>query len=105
MAYRMLVADGALQFAQAKGIVTVPPGDLVAPRAQEEWKHWKNVLQSVSPSYRVAEGPIDCPTVVRDDESALSSIGTDNAGLHNVQDTVGAIACDASGSFSAGVSR
>ncbi|KAI0728134.1 nucleophile aminohydrolase [Fomitopsis betulina] len=76
----MLVADGALQFARAQGIPTVPPSDLVAPRAQEEWEHWTNVLRSVSHPEGMEKS------------------------LHNVQDTVGAVACDASGSFSAGVS-
>lgn len=105
MVFRMLVADGALQFARAQGIPTVPPSDLVAPRAQEEWEHWTNVLRSVSHPEGMEKSTTACPAVVRDDESAPLSMGTDNAGLHNVQDTVGAVACDASGSFSAGVSR
>ena len=105
VACRMLVADGALQFARAQGTATVSPGDLVAPRAREEWQHWRNVLSSVSSSDLVETGPNNSPPVAKDDAYVPLSTGIDNASLHNVQDTVGAVACDVSGSFSAGVSR
>ncbi|KAH9832184.1 nucleophile aminohydrolase [Rhodofomes roseus] len=100
----MLVADGALQFARSQGIAIVPPGTLVTPRAKEEWERWTTVLNSVSSSETIGGCSADeCP-VLQTQVCAPSLVATDHSSLHDVQDTVGAVACDAEGSFSAGVS-
>ncbi|KZT70987.1 N-terminal nucleophile aminohydrolase [Daedalea quercina L-15889] len=100
----MLVADGALRFAQSQGIATVPTGDLVVPRAREEWERWKAVLSSVSSAGSAGNFPSDASPRVLNDGPAPFPVRIDNTGLHDVQDTVGAVAYDTEGSLSAGVS-
>ncbi|KAH9935310.1 nucleophile aminohydrolase [Fomitopsis serialis] len=100
---RMLVADGALQFARPQGIATVPPDNLVAPRAREEWERWKAVLDSASSAGSTGGYPATLGPPERQD-GASSPAGTGDTSLHHVQDTVGAVACDGVGSFAAGVS-
>ena len=72
---------GASAFAQRQGIPTVTPDGLICPRTLSEWKMWKERLVSSSTKPDPAEG------------------------LHNIQDTVGAIAWDSKGNLAAGVSR
>ena len=79
---RTLSSEGARSFAitQSNRIQTVPPSSLVSPRAQEEWKKWKNRLES---SVQHRDGAIP----------------------DGMQDTVGAVAYSHADGIAAGVSR
>lgn len=69
------MSSGAHAFAESHSLTLVPPESLVSPRAQSEWRAWKERL--------------DRATVA---SSAL-------------QDTVGAVCLDFQGRVAAGVSR
>jgi len=82
---RTLVSEGARTFAADNSaqitIETVPPESLVSPKAREEWMKWKARLESSSADQ------------------------TDAASIMDIQDTVGAVACQNIDGVAAGVSR
>ncbi|KAF5380495.1 hypothetical protein D9615_004576 [Tricholomella constricta] len=81
-----LVSEGARAFAAAndahRTIETVPADSLVSPKAKDDWMKWRTRLERGV--------PID---------------QTDLASLADVQDTVGAVACQNADAVAAGVSR
>jgi taspase (threonine aspartase 1) len=83
----MLVGEGARTFAARRGVDVVDPGSMIAPRARREWQTW---LQRLNDARKRAAGE-DPPLGGR--------------ALHNIQDTVGAVACSSDGISAAGVSR
>ncbi|KAH9858714.1 N-terminal nucleophile aminohydrolase [Lenzites betulinus] len=91
----LLVSSGAEDFARTRGMVC-PPEDMVSPRALSEWKKWKDALanaQQASPAGTTAET-----------SAPLARRPPQVDGLHDRQDTVGAIVLDAEGNLAAGVS-
>ncbi|KAI0344671.1 N-terminal nucleophile aminohydrolase [Trametopsis cervina] len=80
----MLVSNGAKAFARAQNIARIPDEDMITPRARDEWLKWLERYNSASTE--PSASPIIIPA------------------LRERQDTVGAIAWDASGSLAAGVS-
>ncbi|KAI0743546.1 nucleophile aminohydrolase [Daedaleopsis nitida] len=96
-----LVSGGAVDFARLHGVECVAPESLVSPRAQREWTGWTDKLQATSdPSDVVSSGS----RRIQSPPQALASL-TPAEGFHDRQDTVGALAWDASGDLAAGVSR
>ncbi|KAI0630364.1 N-terminal nucleophile aminohydrolase [Trametes polyzona] len=91
----LLVSAGAEQFAHTR-VVTCPPGSLVSPRAQREWQRWKDALETAH------QTPLTSTTYGIADEATSRPPHVD--GLHDRQDTVGAIALGAQGNLAAGVS-
>jgi taspase (threonine aspartase 1) len=83
----MLVGEGARTFATRRGVDVVEPGSMIAPRARREWQTW---LQRLNDTRERAAG-----------EDPASG----GKALHNIQDTVGAVACSSDGISAAGVSR
>ncbi|GLB37601.1 putative N-terminal nucleophile aminohydrolase [Lyophyllum shimeji] len=79
-----LVGEGALTFASSINaqptIETVPPGSLISPKARGEWTRWKTRLESSNADQ------------------------TEAASLNDIQDTVGAVACQDANAVAAGVS-
>ena len=64
----------------------INPDELVAPRARDDWVKWKEMLAATS-------------------ESTCTSNHDQTVGLHDVQDTVGAVAWVEGDGAAAGVSR
>ncbi|GBE81113.1 nucleophile aminohydrolase [Sparassis latifolia] len=94
----LLVSDGATKFAESKGVETVSAESLISPRAKEEWMKWKTKLDSA-----IAGNPSD--EAVPSEQSSTSPISPSTAdSLRAIQDTVGAVALDAEGNTSTGVS-
>lgn len=85
----MLVSGGAQAFARVNGLEIVEQGSMICPRSRAEWTRWKSALDSAI----VTEGE-HIPNITQQGE---------HKGI--MQDTVGAVACDVHGDFSAGVSR
>jgi taspase (threonine aspartase 1) len=83
----MLVGEGARTFAARRGVDVVDPGSMIASRAKREWQTW---LQRLDDARERAAG-----------EDPPSGGGA----LHDIQDTVGAVACSLAGISAAGVSR
>lgn len=77
---RVLVSDGARKFAAADTKIT-QPDELIALRARDEWKSWKSRLGS------------------------SSEPNNQSTGLHDLQDTVGAVTWVEGDGTAAGVSR
>ncbi|PCH43775.1 N-terminal nucleophile aminohydrolase [Wolfiporia cocos MD-104 SS10] len=88
----ILVANGAVQFADLHGMHSVPSESLISPRARQEWLRWKATLGST----QVSSGSIAI-------EQGLSDT-VNPTDMSHKQDTVGAIACASNGHLSAGVS-
>jgi len=90
--HRTVVSDGARDFVRANvsragfGVQTTHPDELVAPRARDDWIKWKERLVTVS-------------------ESTHTGDHDQMAGLHDIQDTVGAVAWVEGDGAAAGVSR
>jgi taspase (threonine aspartase 1) len=78
----MLVSDGAHTYAELKGIETIPPENMISPNAKSEWQKWKQRLEKNETH----------PT-------------QESTSIHNIQDTVGAVAWADSGGIATGVSR
>ncbi|KAI0081257.1 N-terminal nucleophile aminohydrolase [Panus rudis PR-1116 ss-1] len=81
----MLVSRGAEQFARVRGVEMIPPELLITPRAQRDWERWTERLK---------------PTPYTGFSSTTDPMRT----LHDIQDTVGAVAWDPQGGIAAGVS-
>ena len=88
----MLVSSGAQELARLSNLTT-EPSTLVSPRAQREWSKWKEELSRARAG---ASGAV---------LSSFAPASERIEGLHDIQDTVGAIALDAMGDLAAGVSR
>lgn len=73
-------------FAEEHQVACVDPDTMKSPRAENEWKVWRDQFDSAA---KVHEG----------------AIVIDRKGLSDRQDTVGAVALDTSGGLAAGVSR
>ncbi|KAI0775717.1 nucleophile aminohydrolase [Trametes elegans] len=91
----LLVSVGATDFASTRGMACTPES-MVSSRARCQWENWKGVLDgaqasSVARHYTLAA-----------EAAAGRSLQTD--GLHDRQDTVGAVSLDAAGNLAAGVS-
>jgi isoaspartyl peptidase/L-asparaginase-like protein (Ntn-hydrolase superfamily) len=82
---RTLVSSGAYDFASNSGVITVPPDAMVSSRAQKEWRFWSERVNN---------------SITKDNDHPLPS---GNRTL--MQDTVGAVALDTTGSLASGVSR
>ncbi|KAF8348325.1 asparaginase [Amanita rubescens] len=86
-----VVSNGARDFVRANfsradfGVQTIHPDELVAPRARDDWMKWKERLATVS-------------------ESTHTGDHNQMAGLHDIQDTVGAVAWVEGDGAAAGVS-
>ncbi|KAI0780053.1 nucleophile aminohydrolase [Fomes fomentarius] len=91
----LLVSSGASEFAKSRNLECIPPESLISPRAEHEWAKWKSQLEHARANQQLtsSEG-ID--TTRRD----LNQVD----GMHERQDTVGAVVWDASGNLAAGVS-
>ncbi|KAI0812417.1 nucleophile aminohydrolase [Irpex lacteus] len=83
----LLVSEGARAFAEENQVACVDSDTLRSPRSQDEWRIWRDRFDSSAKA-----GP------------GVSSMAIDREGLHDRQDTVGAIALDSSGGLAAGVS-
>ncbi|KAI0093267.1 nucleophile aminohydrolase [Irpex rosettiformis] len=81
----LLVSEGARSFAEEHHLPCVSPDALISVKAKAEWSMWKERYEAAT----------------TDEETVTMS----REGLHDRQDTVGAIAWDASGGLAAGVSR
>ena len=81
----LLVSSGAEAFARQNGVECVSPGALVCERALAEYSMWKDRLVAAS-------------------ETSPSNPPTEHKHLHDIQDTVGAVAWDSAGNLAAGVS-
>ncbi|KAM5531577.1 hypothetical protein V8D89_014746 [Ganoderma adspersum] len=91
----LLVSSGASEFAKSTGLQCLPES-LITIRARREWADWKSKLDAAR-SCASSGGPPNSTG-----QPATSLIHTD--GLHDKQDTVGAVAWDAEGHLAAGVS-
>ncbi|KAI0358447.1 N-terminal nucleophile aminohydrolase [Trametes cingulata] len=92
----LLVSAGAVEFARTRAANTTCVVDaMISPRAQREWKKWKDMLEA-------AQNPQAASSVQASGASTVGPPQTD--GLHNRQDTVGAVVMDAEGGLAAGVS-
>ncbi|KAI0374033.1 N-terminal nucleophile aminohydrolase [Pilatotrama ljubarskyi] len=92
----LLVSAGAEEFARTQPEdMTYPPDAMISPRAQLEWRKWKDTLEAAQ--------------ALALDVSAQTSIAAaacppQTDGLRDRQDTVGAVVLDAEGALAAGVS-
>ncbi|KAF8583724.1 asparaginase [Ramaria rubella] len=82
----LLVSSGAREFASVSGIETVHPDLMISPRAQNEWISWSDRAKGGTASD------------IHHNNMKLGSSDT------VIQDTVGSVVLDASGSLAAGVS-
>lgn len=92
----LLVSSGASEFAKPTGL-QCRPESLITARARWEWADWKSKLDAAS-SCASSCSPPDSTG-----RPAAPLIQAD--GLHDKQDTVGAVAWDVEGHLAAGVSR
>lgn len=83
--FRTLVSSGAYDFAITKGVETTFPEAMISPSATSEWQKWKERLENL--------------------ETNQSRLVLESASIHNIQDTVGAVAWTSDGGMAAGVSR
>lgn len=93
---RVLVSSGASGFAKSRNLECIPPESLISPRAEHEWAKWKIQLEHAQANQQLTSSE-ELDTTRRE----LSQVD----GLHERQDTVGAVVWDASGNLAAGVSR
>ncbi|KAI1794131.1 N-terminal nucleophile aminohydrolase [Ganoderma leucocontextum] len=91
----ILVSSGASEFAKSNGL-QCPSESLISPRARREWVHWNSKLDATR-SCAPSGGPSNST-------GQLASPLMQVDGLHDRQDTVGAVAWDADGHLAAGVS-
>lgn len=116
---RTLVSDGARAFASRhslhsfRNIDVVPPESHVTLEARHTWDYWTHRLDAENTD---SAAIADVSASVADDDLRGTASGRqanshtnelrDIPDLHDIQDTVGAVAaCPASGDFAAGVSR
>lgn len=85
--YRTLVSSGAYNFAVDR-VETIPAEVLITPKTYEQWKKWKNRLDSSD----------DSSTWINQRDTAYER-------LEDIQDTVGAVAWHGLDGLAAGVSR
>lgn len=78
------MGTGAYSFAASTGLYLSSPRDMVTSTAQDEWKNWIAKYEAS-----------------RNDGTDYLARGV----IGNVQDTVGAVACDCQGDLASGVSR
>ncbi|TCD71261.1 hypothetical protein EIP91_011739 [Steccherinum ochraceum] len=83
----MLVSQGAREFAERRDVTCVPAEALISERSRQDWDRWKSRLDAAQ------------------SQSAPATSTLDSSGLHDIQDTVGAVALDTTSSLAAGVSR
>ncbi|KAI0930272.1 hypothetical protein AcV5_007034 [Taiwanofungus camphoratus] len=97
-----LVSGGAQHFAQLQGLKLVSPESLIAPRAQQEWSRWRQMLEPTDTVHRGSDKPGSTNVLYLDPTSASTPNTSTSYG--GIQDTVGAIAWNAEGALAAGVS-
>ncbi|EIW63309.1 N-terminal nucleophile aminohydrolase [Trametes versicolor FP-101664 SS1] len=91
----LLVSAGAQEFARTRDLACIPDS-MISPRAHREWKRWTDALETARHAH-----PMD---TMLETSSAVGLQHPQTDGLHDRQDTVGAIALDAEGNLAAGVS-
>ncbi|KAI0645701.1 nucleophile aminohydrolase [Trametes meyenii] len=91
----LLVSSGAEEFARGRGLTAQPASNMISARAREEWKKWKERLEAAGTTLPGGDRQLSTPNVVHSQQ---------NDGIHDRQDTVGAVVLGTNGDLAAGVS-
>ncbi|KAI0675308.1 nucleophile aminohydrolase [Trametes maxima] len=91
----ILVSSGAEDFARGRGLTTQPASSMISPRARDEWLKWKARLEVAWNIQHESNLQASTANVIRPQQ---------NAGLHDRQDTVGAVVLGTNADLAAGVS-